>query len=218
MSEHTDSTQENETRPPSIRAPLEEHHQEEQEHSTQGLQVPNEESWQIPPEWGVRALILLNYTTTFISYVGSFIWKLGRGIVKSFQPETYVFFTDSDVPYNRNELNLDAPGVAQIAWYYDASKHIFISTRLFNTSEHIHVHHLPYLSAEIKYNDLVLQDLTDFIERVRWAGDLDQGPPSASVLLGAWSLQTGIILQKSESLRLIVINEEGNEQTISLRA
>lgn len=210
----------NEQRPPPIRTPIE----TQEENTNQGGQVPEPEvhesqipTFQIPADWGVKALVALNYTTSFLSYVGSFLWKVGRGVWKSFQPEMYVFFEGSSFPYNKNDLNLDAPGVPRIAWYYDAANHILVSGHLYNTSDTIRVHHLPFLSAELKYNDLVLHDITEFMENIRWGGDANQEPPSAKILLAIWSLKTGIVLQDSESLKLIVINEEGNEQTIPIQ-
>ena len=177
-----------------------------------------EQSWEIPPEWGVRALVVWNMSTRILSAVGSFFWKLGKGIYKSFQAESYVFFKDSSYPYNKNDLLLDAPGVPPVAWYYDSSQQIFVAGHLHDTSEHVRVHHLPFLSAEIKYNELLLHDITEFMEKIRWAGDANQEAPSAEILMAVWSLSTGIVLQKSDLLKLVVIDEEGNEKSIDLRS
>lgn len=182
------------------------------------LEHPKQESgWEIPPELGVKALAFMNMTWNVLSQVGTFIWSVGKGIWRSIQPENYVFFTGSSYPYNMNDLNLNSPGVAPIAWYYNASRRIFVAGHLHNTSENFRTHHLPFLSAEIKYNDLALYDITEFMEKVRWAGDSEKEPPSANILLAVWTLHTGIVLYSSDSLKLVVIDDEGNEKTFMLK-
>lgn len=175
-------------------------------------------TWEISPEWGIRLLLFWNATSTFLSTVGGFLWRVGRGVWKGLQPEMFVFFTDSTFPYNKHDLNLTAPGIASIAWYYDPLQRTFIAGRLHDTSDNIRVHHLPFLSAEIKYEGLTLHDITEFMETIRWAGEPDQAPPSAALLLSAWSLHTGIVLHKSEGLKLTVIDDQGNEQNLPLRS
>jgi hypothetical protein len=161
-------------------------------------------------------LKFLMFSWSFVSTVSSFVGTVGKGVVRSLQPETYVFFEGSTHPYSLRDLNLRAPGVAPIAWYYDAKKHEFLSSRLFENSSHYHTHHLDYLASEIKYNDLVLYDISDFIDSVRWAGEEQETAPSAECLLAAWSLDSGVVLQKTQSLFLSVINGEGNTVRISL--
>lgn len=179
---------------------------------------PNDVSWNIPPDVALKTLSILNTTWSFLSSAASFVWKVGKGIWKSVLPENYVFFNGSGFPYNIHDLNLNAPGVAAPEWYYNASRRIFISAHLHDTSDSFQTHHLPFLSAEVKYNDLMLYDITEFMEAVRWAGDGAQHPPSASVLLGAWALETGVVLHASEHLKLVVIDDEGSEKTFALRS
>jgi hypothetical protein len=59
--------------------------------------------------------------------------------------------------------------------------------------------------------------VTEFMEKIRWAGDASQEPPPPSKLLAVWALESGIVLEKSNALRFCVIDQEGNERTIPLR-
>jgi hypothetical protein len=156
------------------------------------------------------------FSWNVVSAISSFVGTVSKGIIRSLQPEMYVFFEGSTHPYSLCDLKLHSPGVAPIAWYYDAKKREFLSARLFENSSHYHTHHIEYLTTEIKYNDLVLYDISDFVDTVRWAGEEQESAPSAEFLLAAWSLESGIVLQKSSSLFLSVINTEGNTVRISL--
>ena len=149
------------------------------------------------------------------------LWNLcaniGKGVKKTFQEEQVVFFRGSCYPYRLSEIHLNAPGVPEIEWYYNSTSNTFVSARLYNNSAHYATHHIPYLTAEVKYNDLVLYDISDFINRVRWAGEDGEGMPNVDHLVSAWTLSSGIVLQRSPAMNLAVINTDGDEVRLPLR-
>jgi hypothetical protein len=127
----------------------------------------------------------------------------------------YVFFQNSNYPYRSQEITLAGPGIAPIDWYYNADKMLFVSYPVYNTSSLYETHHLEWLSGQVRYNDLVLYDITEFLQQVRWAGS---ARPSPARVLAAWSLHSGIVLNATEGLTLQVISEDGSESSLRLHA
>jgi hypothetical protein len=168
-------------------------------------------------EIALKTVIFLNQTWMALSVFGNTLLKISKAIKKTFEPENYVFFRDSNFPYKITDVKLSGPGIAPIAWHYDAANKTFISAALFETSQEYHTKHLPFLTGEIKYNDLSLYDISDFIETVRWAAEPNEEHPSIPVLFGAWSLHSGVILHASDALKLEVINDEGESKTFVVR-
>ena len=71
--------------------------------------------------------------------------------------------------------------------------------------------------------NLTLYDITEFVESIRFFHDegVPSVPsatsvPSAEHVLSAWSLESGILLNKSGSLVLSVIDENGEGEDIPL--
>ena len=65
----------------------------------------------------------------------------------------------------------------------------------------------------MKYNDLVLYDISEFLQEVKWSG-LER--PSAARVLAAWSLDSGIVLNSVNGITLSTINEDGTESNLDL--
>jgi hypothetical protein len=151
------------------------------------------------------AFLLLNtgYTVTK---------RVSKGLIRSLQEEVYVFFANTPYAYRMQDTVLTGPGVPPVQWYYKASTKQFISGALYNATDDYVFHHLPYLSAEIKYNNLNLYDISEFLEGIRWAGEQ---APTPAVLLSVWSLTSGVVLN-TNGFSLAVISEQGQEQTIAL--
>lgn len=168
-------------------------------------------------ELAIKLVICMNHTWTFISFLGNTLVKIGKGVKKAFEPENYVFFRDSNFPHRITDVKLSGPGIAPIQWHYDAINKTFISNALFETSQEYNTKHLPFLTGEVKYNDLPLYDISDFIETVRWAAEPNEQHPSIPVIFGAWSLHSGVVLHASEALKLEVINDEGDSKTFIVR-
>lgn len=164
------------------------------------------------------------YFLRFLTMSGqalAFLWlfcgNVARGIKKTFNEDQYVFFHGSSYPYRLEEIQLHSPGVPEVEWYYNSKTRTFLTSRLYNNSQAYHTHHIPYLTAEVRYNDLDLYDVSEFFNSVRWAGEDSEAMPSVDLLLSAWSVSSGIILKRSSQMVVVAINTDGNEVRIPLR-
>ena len=121
-------------------------------------------------------------------------------------PRKYVFLKGYTTPYLSHKVKTGAPGVPIITWTYDLDRNVL--TRDEDTT----LQNLPWLSGSISYNGMNLYSLDDFISNIRFAGSVC--PPPA-VVVGAWSLYTGIVLDNQLNLELSVVNEDGNMLSFS---
>jgi hypothetical protein len=64
------------------------------------------------------------------------------------------------------------------------------------------------------YNNLVLYDISEYLQEVKWAGT---ARPSTRHVLAAWSLHSGIVLHSIDGILLQTINEDGTETAVPLR-
>jgi hypothetical protein len=167
--------------------------------------------FQLPVGLITTSLSLLNVSWDFTVNVLGFVGHVLRHLSRAFEPEVYVFFKDSFYPYRLADCRLNQPGTAEVEWYYDDDTKLFFKPGADRT----HQKHFPYLSAEIKYNDLTLYDISDFVECMHWSGE-DEAP-SADHILSIWMMKRGIILSKMH-LSLSVINEEGDTASIPMRS
>lgn len=152
---------------------------------------------------------LVNLVWSFLNTSYDITKKVTWSVYSALQPETYYFFKDSAHPWDARRVNLSRAGSPHVDWYYNAD------TRTFSRQENDgHLHHFPYLTAEIYHGDLALYDITSFTESLKWTGG--HTAPSANHVLSAWSLNTGILLDPSLPLVLKFINQEGEESTIPL--
>jgi hypothetical protein len=156
-------------------------------------------------------------TLNFLEATWAVVKKTSRAVRDSFRDDMYVFFEGSSYPYHLDDLVLSSPGVPPVEWYYNASTNTFVTARLQTNSQHYSTHHIPYLSAQIQYNDLTLYEISDFINSVRWAGEDGEPMPNVDHLVSAWTLSSGIVIQRSPAMKLLVINTDGNDAQISLR-
>jgi hypothetical protein len=156
-------------------------------------------------------------TVNFLSASWSVAQKTGKAVRNSFRDEQYVFFEGSSFPYKLEDLHLDSPGVPAVEWYFNATTNTFITARLYANSQHFTKHHIPYLAAQIKYNELTLYDISEFVDSVRWAGEEGEAMPNVDHLVSAWTLSSGIVLRRSPTMVLSVINTDGNDAQIPLR-
>ena len=172
-------------------------------------------AWQMTQQVGFQAFIWLQFIWSVLQVVTQKGMVVGKSVVRSLQPKHYVFFQGSHYPYRAQDYTLAGPGVAPVEWYYDADKKLFISSQLYNTTTEFDTHHLEWLCAEIKYNDLTLYDITEYIEQVKYAGSTK---PSASRVLAAWSIESGIVLNAKDGVTLHTLNEDGSESQLTLRS
>lgn len=158
----------------------------------------------------ITGLGLFNMAWDFTADLVSFTGTVLKNLHRSFEPSIFVFFKDSFYAYRLADLQMNAPGSAEVEWYYDADRKLFFEPN----SEIRDTKHFPYLFAEIKYNDLSLYDISEFIEEMHWCG---REAPSADHILGIWMIQKGIILSKRH-LTLSVIDEDGETTSVALRS
>jgi hypothetical protein len=158
---------------------------------------------------------MLNIVWTYLLTLKNSAVDMSRKVYRSLMPDTYVFFGSSPFPYRMTDVNTSGPAVAPISWYYDADTQFFLSGRMFETQKPYRAHHLPFLSAVVKYDTLVLYDISDFVESLKWAGDEGEEHPPVSFILAAWTLRSGVVIQNSDLLRLEVIDDNG--ETVQFR-
>jgi hypothetical protein len=170
--------------------------------------------WLYAQSFGIQTFFWLQMLWTALSYLGNKTAVVSKSVIRGLQSKTFVFFQDSNYPYRLQDYTVAGPGIAPVEWYYDADKKLFISNTLYNTSSEYTSHHISWLAGEIKYNDLVLYDVSDFLEQVKWAGTTK---PSVARVLSAWSLHSGIVLNGKEGLSLHTINEDGTESALPFR-
>ena len=180
-------------------------------------QMPKLRINEVYVELMVYILRFLNVSAQVLNFVWLLFGNIGRGVQRTFQDDVYVFFKDSHSPHFIKDVQLHVSGAPEVEWYYNSKTRSFLSANLYNTSETYHTHHVPFLTAEVRYNDLALYDISEFINSVRWAAEENEGMPSVSHLVSAWSLSSKIILKRSDQMNLSVINTDGNQTTIPLR-
>ena len=184
-------------------------------HRGSHLQAPTHEVvWHYTQRFGIQALLWIQFLWNLLSYMATTTQTITKGVVRSLQDKSYVFFEGSNYPYRAQDLSLTGPGVAPVEWYYDADKKLFVSASLYNTTTEYTSNHLEWLCGQIRYNNLTLYDISDFLQQTKWAG---RTKPSVARVLAAWSLQSGVILSGIEGITLQTINEDGTESTLTLR-
>ncbi len=164
--------------------------------------------------FGLQSLLFLQLLWTLLTRAASTTQTVSLGVVRSLQTQLYVFFQDKPYPYRAQVTTLAGPGIPPIEWYYNADTKVFVSSNLYNTTNEYHTHHFEWLMGEIRYNDLVLYDISEFLQQARWAGT---SRPSPSLILAAWSIHSGIVLNLRDGLVLKTINEDGSESALQLR-
>ena len=157
---------------------------------------------EITPEmklWALRAYIFVKTLVNTFVYVST---TVGTALVVAFQPKEYVFFKGYSTPLLLNNVSLTGPGIPEVTWTYYESSNTLVKG-LSNDSAN-----LPWLSATIRYNGITLYSLDDFVSNMKFSGET---VPPPAVIVGAWSVKSGVYLDRELPLELLVINEEGDE-------
>lgn len=149
--------------------------------------------------WALRTYIFLKTLLNTFIYVST---TVGKALVVAFQPKEYVFFKGYNTPLLLNNVSLTGPGIPEVTWtYYEGSNTLVKG--LSNDSAN-----LPWLSASVRYNGITLYSLDDFVSNMKFSGDT---VPPPAVIVGSWSVKSGVYLDRALPLELLVINEDGDE-------
>ncbi len=162
--------------------------------------------------WTLLALRTLSFMYTAVQ---TGVWvskKTYFALTDAFSEESYVFFKGDSTPYHVRHVVQDGPGIASVAWTYNKNTKTFTSS---TAAPHTHSKSLEWLSASIQYNGLNLYSLDDLIEGTKYV-DANAVMPSNDILIAAWSLSSGVVLDKTIDLKLFVIHSDGREEVTSL--
>lgn len=154
----------------------------------------------------LHALILVK---SFLVTLFSVTSKISSRLLTAVSPREYVFFTGYTTPFLSHMVQKNGPGTPNVNWTYDLDTNI-----LRKGSDTGALQNIPWLSASISFNKMNLYSLDDFIDRVKFINSKNEPPPPA-ILVGAWTLLTGNVLNNDLNLQLNVINDEGEELTFS---
>lgn len=160
--------------------------------------------------WPLHALRIYTYVLTAIettTFVGK---KTYLAVSNAITDEQYVFFKNDPVPYPFHKISSSRAAACEPAWTYNLTKNTFTASN--RSARYVR---LPWLSAVIKYNDMKLYSLDDFIDTVRFS-EMNGTHPDAQTLLSAWSLFTGNVLDKNLEMDLLIIDGDGNEEIFVL--
>lgn len=147
----------------------------------------------------LRAYIFMKTLVNTFMYVST---TVGTALIVAFQPKEYVFFKGYTTPLLLNNVSLTGPGIPEVTWtYYEGSNTLVKG--LSNESMN-----LPWLSASVRYNGITLYSLDDFVSNMKFSGDT---VPPPAVIVGSWSVKSGVYLDRALPLELLVINEDGDE-------
>lgn len=151
-------------------------------------------------------------TFLFLREVSIKSWTVGCAIASAvygaFQPNDYVFFPEYLLPISATKVSTEGPATARPFWYYNPKTRIFSKTQDAKGFPK----RFSFLSAQITFNSMNLYSLDDFLASHTFVGDM----PPPLVLIGAWSLSTGVVLDKSLfDLKILVIDENGEEKSFS---
>lgn len=160
--------------------------------------------------WPLHALRIYTHAIIAAENTVFVTKKTYLALSNAFTDEEYVFFKNDPVPYSRQKVLLSGPATSEPEWTYNLTRNTFTAA-----NRSARYARLPWLSAIIKYNDMKLYSLDEFIDTLRFS-EVGSTPPDAPTLLSAWSLFSGVVLDKSLEMSLLVIDQEGNEERFTL--
>lgn len=164
-------------------------------------------------ELPLYTLVTFNTSVMILSFIWDIISRVGKNLLKSVKTDTYVFFDKNYTPYHTSDFKICGPGIAPLAWNYSSDNRTFTTPNL--NEDGIVLHHLPFLAAQIKYGDLILYDITDFVGRVKCFSQRNV-TPSPELIVAAWSLESGIVVSQTGLIQLSIITDEGDSKNIPL--
>jgi hypothetical protein len=166
----------------------------------------------IDPAVYVTLLRIYDVFTNFLEGLYSFTVRTTQRVALLTYEQKYVFFTGYTTPYDANKVALNKPGIPSIAWVYNLETNVISDSAATSTATR-NVKSLPWLSAAIRYNGLQLYSLDGFINTVKYSSERAMPPPA--IIVGSWTIQTGIVLDNKLTLSLFVITDHGEEREVS---
>lgn len=170
--------------------------------------------WRYARQIGFQSFLWLQLVWSLLSQAGSVAQSVTTGVLRGLQSQVYVFFQGSTYPYRLFDYTLTGPGVPAPEWFYDADKKIFYSSTVYNTTTEYELHHFEWLSGHVRYNNLILYDVSEYLQQIKWVG---RERPSAAHVLAAWAIHSGVVLTLLDGITLSTINEDASESNVPLR-
>jgi hypothetical protein len=164
-------------------------------------------------ELPLYTLVTFNATMMILTAIWDILSRVTKNVVKSIKTDTYVFFDKNYTPYHTSDFKTTGPGIAPIAWHYSSDSLTFSTPNLDEVG--IVLHPLPFLAAQIKYGDLILYDITEFVGKIKCFSQRHD-TPSPELIVAAWSLESGIVVSQTGLIQLSIITDEGDSKNIPL--
>jgi hypothetical protein len=164
--------------------------------------------------WTLLALRTISFVQTVVSLTVGTTKKTYAALADAFSEEVYVFFKGDSTPYRSRRLISEGPGIPSVEWTYNKTTKTFTSSYTCSAETTRHKY-LEWLSASVQYNGLNLYSLDDIIESTTVIHP-NETMPSNEILVAAWALQSGVVLDKTIDLKLFIIHSSGKEETVSL--
>jgi hypothetical protein len=162
--------------------------------------------------WSLLALRIYVHSLNAVDTTRFFVKKTYLALNTAFTDEQYIFYRNDPVPYSLGKVVASGPAMPEPEWIYNLTR-----TRFTAPDSSMKPLKLPWLSAVIKYNDMKLYSLDSYIDTVTFS-NYSRIPPNPEIIIAAWSLTTGIILDKNLEMKLLVITNEGNEEVFHLHS
>jgi hypothetical protein len=156
------------------------------------------------------ALRIYSKASDAYTYTTDVYTRLSGAIRSVFERDDYIFFEGHDIPFGLRGFDAQLLEADRKLVYYNRETRTFsvpwaTATRKKN---------LPYLSAEIRWGDRMLFDMTDWISTVTYT---TENVPNIRRIVSAWMLDSKIVVNIAQHhYKVHVITEEGEEEALCL--
>jgi len=154
----------------------------------------------------------------FLDTTYSTVSTIYKAVLTAFEPSYWIFFKSKLYPVPLQQISFSAQGSMMPEWTFDATSLRFApliqgehpTTTFAMAQGRLRI---PILSMNIMSKNRTLYDLTDFVEslRISYVKGLHNATPTIAQLLGAWSINSGAVLDWSQGLFVTLINQNGIE-------
>lgn len=143
--------------------------------------------------------------------------KLYIGVQYAFIEKVYYIFEFLPTPVLISSVNISAESSAVPEWYYLPDSNTFLEWEqgtplsVLKQSEPLE---LPILSMEILEDDIVIFDLTNFIETMKVHTVQSEFFPSVAHILAAWSISSAVILDATREFKVRMITTKADTKEV----